>query len=446
MFTDYTYESINVRYNDSEFEYDLIPGKFLHINLSTMGNTHNNPFFELKKVALNEETNYQDRIIAIRYMNRIPYRDMVKHVTEASIKLLKDDNIPIGERYFFFSNNEKHTKLDAYVVRDCHEFFFDYSINNKHIPLVYCLLSANYIYSTFLHNDIWNKARIFIIQLAKDDNETVNIRSEAADILCRNAIDNDNEIGKEVITKLGESYKKNKIKTIYTNLQNVHDETISESIMNIVRVLASKGYNDPLLNKKANFSTEAEGKAKEYNSNDIYEYILKNSDSKNMGKLMDAFHMILMYPAKYEGLTLCDILVLVWVQIQNMKEKSELEKRLLEELYEMDQTCGSGMLSRIVNILSGFVTDDSLQIKINIKDQIRSNIYARLGANMKLIPEKQQNDILSEIASNGNKDTAKEFVESYSVYDELLEEFVPTYIDKVEFDKIYNKCIADFLG
>src|SRR5271170_828975 len=101
-----------------------MPSKFYGINTSFFGNSKNNPFLLVKDVALNINTPIDDRMRAVRYLDRIPYKNNLKHTSECAFKIIDDISIPVGERFFFFSNNESDIKLSDHLTRSCHEQFF----------------------------------------------------------------------------------------------------------------------------------------------------------------------------------------------------------------------------------------------------------------------------------------------------------------------------------
>jgi hypothetical protein len=352
--------------------------------------------------------------------------------------------------------------------------------------LIMQILSARYIYMTNNHNDpVWSQARNFLLKFAQDVDQPVHIRSEAADCLCLSIVANDCRVGENVINSLGSLYFENRQSTIYANAQNAHDDTINESVMNAIRNLL-KGFKKKkklrdLEEKKAKevkeeknadetnminqtnqtvsvgFSTNVENKEFETSktTGDIYNAILQkleNESDEKKTKVLTSFRFLMIHPAKYEDQTLANILLLVWDKIIEQTEdiRKQLEQRLIEELYEMDCTCGTGLCLRLVNILSGFISDEQFQIKINIKDQLRSNIFARLGKSLHSMSELDQEKILTEISSTvGPKDTAIQFVEFYGedVKNELIGEFVNgKFVDRETFDSVWNRSIGDFIG
>ena len=452
-------------------EAEIQPAKFYGISVAQMGNTRKNPMNELVKIANDPTIPLSDRMVSVRYMDRIPHVHKFERCMEA-IKLIIDcEELPIGERYFFFSNSVKRLKLSDHVIKASHEFFFTQGFNRQHWPLILKLLSAGSIYMSELHSkDGWKLARQFIQGLACDENESIRIRGEAADLLARNVTDDDRLIGCSVIAELGELYTKNKLSTIYTNIQNAHDETIGESVMGAIRTLLSernKRLNEAKAEEKKptdepiGFTESAQSNIQtvigpEENIGHVMERVLaltKDGAQEWKDKILQAINFIIIHPAKYEGVTPTDILCLVWnkIRTQPTEIRKELEQRLLQELFDMintDGACATGLVTRLINVMTGYIHEEGLQIKMNIKDQLRSNVFGRLQTYLQRLPRNDQDTILAELADDkSSKETAQEFVQSYSVKDELQDEFVIAgYIDQENFDRIYDHCIADFLG
>ena len=162
---------------------------------------------------------------------------------------------------------------------------------------------------------------------------------------------------------------------------------------------------------------------------------------------MSSLERIMIDTAKYEMLNMSDILVLVWEYICQSEHKDELEKRLLQELEDMDQTCSTGHLSRILNILSGYFSESVVQI--TLKDQLRSNIFARYTKLIKMLPEDRQEKINNELASSETteKDTIKMFLLDFNIEEVLYKEFVnESNMDVSEFYETYEKAIEDYFG
>ena len=447
---------------------DFRKAKFLGIDMSRIGDSRKNPYFEIKSVSLDSNVSSEDRMKAIRYLDRIPHKDSLIHATESIKKLIDDVTIPVGERYFFFANHESNFKLSDHLVRAANQHFFLNDIN----PLLLRLHSAHIIYQTYNHNDpVWDKSRLFVLEIALDSSQSINLRSEAADILLSMVVIDDAIVGKDVIAQLGNLYNDNKINTIYTNAQNVHDEHITSSVMGIIRSLIEekKQYDRNLkiinvinIENKRNELTQSDHTTKPnetiqqfpsnyifQNNNQLWETIQSITESyPSKTTIRQAIITIFSHPAKYEGISLSEILNLVWNKIQSQTPglKCELESRLLQELEETDLTCGTGICSRIINSLSGYIKEEQFQIKMSFSSQLRSNIFARFQNNLKFISTKDQDMILSEISdSNSSKEYTKEFIDTYDIRSELLKEFIP-HITEEYFNTTYEQTIKELIN
>jgi len=409
-----------------------IPDTFMNIPTKTFGYSVNNPFLQLYKSALDRKNSFEDRCQAVRYMQRIFYMNNLKYCSDVAIDILKDECQPFSKRYYFFSNNDAYVKLDYEIVNECHKYVYNhfYEFN---APLMYKILSAQFILAHLLPTEYdRDKLQQFLLSIAKDSEQTVNYRAECADILYRYGVEKQYvKEAENVIKELGELYQKNKVSTIYTNAQNVHDTTINKKIINTLQQLIETVK-----------TTRHSGEILEIIRNE-YAHI----DSEKLHKIMSSLERIMIDTAKYEMLNMSDILVLVWEYICNSEYKQELEKRLLQELEEMDETCSTGHLSRILNVLSGYFVESS--VEISFKEQLRSNIFARYTKMINMLPEYKKEKINEEMISTNpsEKDTIKEFLCNYNIEETLYKEFVNSgHIDVCEFYETYEKAIDDFFG
>lgn len=423
--------------------FDNMPFLFNGLSTNMFGmssSIHKNPFFKIKEIAMDKTKSWEDRTQAVKYMQKIPHIKRDVNCIEAVITIISDTQYPFEHRYHFFSNNEKLIKLNYEIVNASHKYVYEnfdmgkLSINK--IPLIYKILSAQYALTQFPHDsfDI-NDVQQFLLSIANDVNVEINYRAECADILDRAGYGDYKNIGRKIIEELGDLYNENKLRTIYTNLQNVHDTTVTKKVIDTLRQLIQT------------VTTTR-------NSGEIYEYIVNMMDSEvgDIGitynemkpKVIESFQRIIIDTSRYEGLPMCDIMMLVWEKICTSKDKDELVHRLIDELHEMHQTCSTGHLSRLINILSGFY-DDIQPIRISFKDQLRSNVFARYTAAIKSLGYHEQEAIVQEMTTS-SKPTIEEVKYSYSPKEELEDEFVPEYITKEDFNEIYERAEKDFFG
>lgn len=417
--------------------FDYMPSKFLGLDTSTFTDSYfedgrEHPFLSLKKFAKDYSISFEDRIQCVRYMCYIPYKDYVSHCVDASKSIISEEKYDVYNRYFFFANNMKNTKLDGNVVHELHPYFFTLSRDMSY-PLELTLMSARYIISQYDYlSDERNIVLEYLLDIADDKDETIYARSECADILLTLGEGNELIFANQVIEELGNLYNENKNKTIYTNAQNAHNESINENTRNIVRAL----YKEYLLN---------------YTYNDLiktsYEPIYKELlliDDKVEEKINSFFYRVMTDPFRFERLSLSDIVFLVYNKIKTLESKDEVMKRFLEEIIDCDMTCTTGYFTRIVNTLNGFITGKEMCFAINPKDELRSVIFSRINLNIRRLPEKTRESVLEAI-EEGENSVFEEFMDYYSPEDEIRKEY-KGLIEDEEFDKIFKKCVDEFIG
>jgi len=396
---------LNAQLEIGSFEY--LPRNFLGIDTSKFGKSLINPFMELKNKIYDNNVSIQDKFQAIRYMCHIPHKNMNNIVIECCKYLLNDESIPIDERYYFFSNNEKYFKLEGNIVHALYPWFFEKSIEEKY-PYLITILCSKYIIRAY-NGDIRNKAKDFLYNVINDTNELYQTKLECIDTL----LEYGDKIDKEFCLPL------------LDETQEVHTEHISNSIRKMLRNLIKERRNLKIV--------------KEFE--DIHKYLL----SINRDELVSVLTRIMIDPSKYDGYTLYDILLMVWNKIHNIENHTQqLYIRFIQELEEMKNVCSSGLLSRIINILSGFVDDNEYNFKINILDVIKSEIFQRYNNELRKMPPIQQEEILNSLCSD-DKQIAEEFLNYYDIKYELLDVY-KNKINEEDFEKIYNNTLKEYLG
>lgn len=430
-----------------------MPILFAGINTATFGLSSSkvkNPFLKLAEVAKNNKIIWEDRTQAIRYMQRIPHIQRDKYCIECTLSIITDEKYNIDSRYHFFSNNEKFIKLDYEIVNACHHYFF-FNFDKFKSPLLYKILSAQYLLTQFpIGSYDMDSVQSFLIEMAKDVNTEIYYRAECADILDRAGYNKGKEIGTQIIIELGELYTDNKKKTIYTNTQNVHDTNVTKQVIdtlrNLIKMTSTIRNSEEVYNcitdiKTHYLPTEEQLREK---GDEIREELLKKRDN-----VIETFQRIVIDTSRYEGLPMSEIMMLVWEKISISENKLELEKRLIDEMFEMHKTCSTGHLSRLINVLSGFY-EDIQPVKISYKEQLRSNVFARLTTSIRTLSQEIQDEITNEMTLETkleNKPEIQEFIFSYSPKDELYNEFVKgEYISHEDFEEVYKTAEKDFFG
>jgi hypothetical protein len=396
---------LNAQLEIGSFEY--LPRNFLGIETSKFGHTVLNPFMKLKEKIYDENVLFADKCQAIRYMCHIPHKQMKNVVIECCKHILSNESVPVDERFYFFSNNEKYFKLEDNVVYELFPWFFERCLNEKY-PYLITILCCKYIIRTFT-GDLKQKAKNFLYSVINDVNEQYGTKMECIDTLLEYGDKNDQEYCMPLLDET----------------QEVHQEHITTSVRKMLRNLIKD-------RRKLKVVREME---------DIHKYLL----DKNRSDLMEVLTRVLMDPSKYDGYTLSDILLMVWNTMFSMEQHTgEMLKRFIQELEEMKGVCSTGLLSRILNILSGFVNDEDYNFKINIMDVIRSDIFQRYNNELRRMPPIQQEEILNSLCSD-DKQVAEEFLTYYDIKDELYYEYKDR-ISNEDFERIYEKTKEEYIG
>jgi hypothetical protein len=185
-------------------------------------------------------------------------------------------------------------------------------------------------------------------------------RHVARDIPIRNIIHE--EI--PVINRINQEIK---VRTLYNDSQNIHNKDINNSVKDACIKLMKKYSNLPKFK-----DLHVSGKP----GSDIESILLKKFSTKT-NSIQTVLDRINIDISNFNiNISLHDILKCVWLWIHEQEEIDELEKRLVEEIIEMEGYCATGHLGRLVNVMQGF-TDD-MKIQVSDEDQYNKIIRAYL--------------------------------------------------------------------
>jgi hypothetical protein len=178
--------------------------------------------------------------------------------------------------------------------------------------------------------------------------------------------------------------------TVYSDRQNVHNSAINKSVNSSIHNLVN--------NKGISYSDALPAIVGEVEAE-----VLHGVEDDAKMKMVQSIQRINSDDAKFSsGITPA-------VYYENLKrhigvspDRSELINRLRQELTEMNGSCSTGIVARLVNVLQGFEsTPESLKIAMDPLDEIRASLSARLNH------AAQDNvDILDKMASTDPADRA----------------------------------------
>ena len=323
------------------------------------------------------------------------------------------------------------------------------------------------------------------------------------------------ELGKTTIEEL--SAGNEVVKSLYTNRQNVHDETVMKSVNEMVvkvntyteskysfnevvddiilrmdlytRSIEKESLEETELKKEFDTIRQAEHFSgyNEDEDEDEDEYGFIDESGLNMGITAEedveesveekaitrtvinissditkggiilALNRISDDIIKYNDYTACETLLVIYTIITSIDEQdpwfATLFQRLLEELNDMADTCSSGHMARLINILSGY---KDFCIKISFKSQISAEIQAMIRSKIMEIGDEEIQGTLIEQMSGIDVERDELKTEKFRMFfatsvsgfmPNLKKEYVDAgFMNESELERLIVEAVMDFQG
>jgi hypothetical protein len=286
---------------------------------------------------------------------------------------------------------------------------------SKEIIKTYILNWFNILKNNNDNNDILYELTDITLQhhFLKDGNDMLNI------IRNRDLTNNNTSLElTPMINKINQIRDTKNIKdTVYGDKQNVHNSKINKSVLEAAVQLNKKAIS--YLNGKK-FPTW----------NQLIQE-MKNIYKNDLNFVKKPLDRIFIDVGTYNiHKNLSTILISLWVWIKYQKNPYSLYQRLYQELLESTNLCGSGHMSRLINVIQGFTDDPLLQIKITDKDQC----YAVVKNYINNLLEKNEDMLDNMINQN------QEFIDFITIkINDQKNEWNKIYGD--EFSKYINEVV-----
>lgn len=418
--------------------------------------TINGEIMRVKAIGMDRKQSYSSRKNSIEQLSRLPHKDKNQHITDCILTMLSDDKIQIEHRYSLFSENRS---LDNDVQRKCHIFYFN-NFNPPRYPMRLKLMSAQYLLQTS-NRDQFDLSEVygFLIRTSRSPTTDNALKAECADILTRcgysetaeqileelaipvviNQYQETRRYVEPRIENLPEARRRILVKrrTVYDDGQNVHNTSINEGVKEIIRELCK------------DHSSSIQPSCRTSNLSEVSKRLVYLSRNKSLvvrQKITGTVDRIMIDTSKFEcDVTLCDILIMIWMKIKTSNYKEELEKRLIEEMEEMNGMCATGHVSRLINVLSGFF--DNMSVKISFKDQVKNYIYNHYN---KILMSDKYSDLSDKIIDEmtesalDKKETLMKMVKDNDNKEMLRKEF--SNINSFDFEDWYTSSIKSYCG
>ncbi len=384
----------------------------------------------------------QYRVESARYLFGSQQDSFIEEARRCLLSVTSDKSIASSSRYeiiakfmgksgirTFLNNDKILVPYDSEFVLSLQRPFFDNDDNGVRERI----LSARFLLEAFLKSDPPNpqedRTRIIDTLFAFADNTSLdeNSRADALDVVLCRGTQTQAELARSALKSLGGGSD-----DIYASSQNAHDEKIAESALAFVE----KAFSDASATKKV---LRVAYKKTKVMINDLIRLSSLSSDLKLLA--YRSLNRIDIDAATFtpRNLTLSDIIALVWMRVVARQKddpfRETLEIRMLEELCEMGDTCSSGHINRLVNVLS---SSEDETITISFSSQVIGNVKGRMNAKLMALSE----DVRGSIACGVLPDSEDEDRHAYDcfvfettreVHDEMIAEFVPDHMSEGEF-------------
>lgn len=243
----------------------------------------------------------------------------------------------------------------------------------------------------------------FCLDTGRNKDIEYNRRADAIDIVLQTGNKQDKLEARQIILELAENTR-----NVFENKQNVHFVDIGPVMEVIIKT--------PI-----NFQ----------NLEAVILEIEKLTSQNEIDAVARSLDRILLDRLKYgkEKKDSSAILLHIWSYITNQIEKDEMKKRLIEELVDMDSTCSSGHVNRLINTVSGF---GDLSVRITFEQQIASNLAGRLNAILRKMEDQDRKmDILCEMRADLPLCEKIKYIQFYREHiNDIIKELHSEFVDE----------------
>ena len=200
---------------------------------------------------------------------------------------------------------------------------------------------------------------------ASDEGLDIYLRGDAADVMIGYGNAETQARGRQILNEIGrEGFG------IYNDGQNVHSSGVEQSVSESVIMLRKWAIEHQVDTSKFD---------------NAYLTIMQKAIVEEWGEevcdtMETSLLRIRLITRLYNEMKPSQIFttIIAWIsKRESLDEQTELFTRAKQELEDIVNTCSTGVISRLVNILSGY---DEFTIKITFSDQIKANLTGRLNA------------------------------------------------------------------
>ena len=390
----------------------------------------------------------EHRVEACRYLFASNQEEHKKTASEYLISLINNTAYPSEWRYKLIANYMSKTGIGSFTnfsklqvpydkdyVCQLQEIFFNNEANNDR----YRILSGQFLLDVTPKGEARKAVEEALLAIASNPHCRDGVRADAADVLIRRCKGAVKEQAQAVVAALGYAQVRAQDQTVYSDRQNVHNSTISKSVRNFIETVVHNSEYVP----ETFFTIHKQV------STLVSEAKIDESMRKKCFRSLDRLSIDTATFTQY-NVGIADVFGYVWWRVKTHEHRAQLERRLLEELADMAETCSSGHTWRFVNVLSVYVENI---MTISWEDQIKANLVGRIAARIRDIDNEQLKDQVS-LGALGSASAEPAELAAYSqfvtknleeVQVELFKEFVEEgYVDAAKFQQHFDKAAARY--
>lgn len=414
----------------------------------------------------------------VKIINKSINGTMKNTMIDELYKLLNDTSLQVVFRYKLITSlNEHLTVKDVVDIVQSSLLSFIHNIDND---IRYRILCCQYVLQELCTINVLknvdepkdkdelkttntptlrNECEQFLYTTCTDTTLTQRIRADAADVIIYYGDEELVQKAANVIAELGGSTN------IYQNTENVHSDEILKSAKECIEFINTLGLIEPdfkvcktnvLELAKRHYrpiTTETQQKTSIFYKNKIKSECIVNhqvevySDelSGEELKIQATLLRISIDKTLFKEINclLQNIFCKIYAIIEHdFRNKNELQKRLLEELVEMSDTCTTGYIVRLVNVVSGYC---DVSIRISWEDQIVANLAGRLNSRIRA---SENSDVLLEQMINENIQDKRDFLNFFianisSIKEEMYQEFC-LFVSDEEWDIYFKRAMMNY--
>jgi len=200
---------------------------------------------------------------------------------------------------------------------------------------------------------------------ASDEGLDVFLRGDAADVMIGYGDAETRARGREILNDIGrEGFG------IYNDGQNVHSSGVEQSVSESLIMLRKWAIENQIDTSKFDGA----------HMTLMQKAVVEDWGEDACHRIETALLRVRLITRLYNEMKPSQIftIIIAWIsKRESLDEQTELFTRAKQELEDMVNTCSTGLISRLVNVLSGY---DEFSIKISFSDQIKANLTGRLNA------------------------------------------------------------------